>query len=290
MVRLVLLWLLVHLGGRLPAWALYAGADAAGIAAWYALASLRATTRDHMRHVHGPGARSSTIDRDARGCARSAARYYADFARYAHLPPERSFEQIDEIVGAEHVFEAYDRGCGVILASAHLGNPEFISQALGSFFDLLVLTERLEPPALNDWVHRTRAQSGVRYEPVGLGAARASVAHLRAGGVLGVLVDRDVAGSGQPAVFFGERAMMPSGPVELARRTGAAIVVGFVLRTTPGRYRIHLMSVPAPPRSGDREADVREGMRSLIATIEDGIRMAPDQWFALQPVWSGLAR
>ena len=286
MLRLLLLRMLVRLARWLPVRALYAAADVAGTAAWYLSPRLRATTRDHMRHVHGPGAARRTVDRDARGCVRSAARYYADFGRYAHLAPERSFEAVDEIEGLDRLFEAYDRGCGVILASAHTGNPEFISQALGPLFDLLVLTERLEPPALHDFVHRIRGHGGVRYIPAGRQGTRAAITQLRSGGVLGVLSDRDVTGGGERFEFFGAPAALPSGAVALARRTGAAIVAGFVLRTTPGRYRISLHAVPPPPRTADREADVREGMRGLIAAIEQGIRSAPGQWFALQPVWN----
>jgi lauroyl/myristoyl acyltransferase len=42
-------------------------------------------------------------------------------------------------------------------------------------------------------------------------------------------------------------------------------------------------------RTGDREADLDAGMRAMAAALEAGIRRAPDQWFPLQPVWSGLA-
>ncbi|MXW36333.1 MAG: lipid A biosynthesis acyltransferase, partial [Chloroflexi bacterium] len=41
--------------------------------------------------------------------------------------------------------------------------------------------------------------------------------------------------------------------------------------------------------SGDREADVEEGMRRVTSALEAGIRHSPDQWFALHPVWQGLA-
>ena len=58
-----------------------------------------------------------------------------------------------------------------------------------------------------------------------------------------------------------------------------------MLRTRPGRYRVYLEQVPLPPKTGDREADLESGMRTLIARLEAGIREAPDQWFPLQPIW-----
>ncbi len=289
MLRLRLLQLLVRVANRLPVGLLYALASAGASIAWLGSPTLRGVTRDHMRHVAPAATSRREIDAAARGAIRSAALYYIDFARYAALRPEDTFDHVDTIEGVPDVFEAFDRGRGVILASAHLGNPEFIAQALGPFFPTAVLTEPLEPPELHDFIHEVRARSGVRFVPADRNGVRVAMRHLRCGGVLGLLADRDVLGTGEPFPFFGERASMPHGAVELAWLTGAAIVVGFVVRTRPGRYRITLREVEVPTRksgSGDRDTDIEVGMRRFIASIEDGIRATPDQWFALSPIWT----
>jgi len=288
-IRLRLLQLLVRVGDRVPTAILYALARAAGTVAWFASGTLRRTTRDHMRHVYPAATPRSAIDRAARGAVCSAALYYVDFARTARLRPDAVFDQIDALEGIDALFRAYDRGRGVILASAHLGNPEFIAPALAPLFPIMVLTERLAPPALNDFVHGVRGHSGVRFVPADRHGVREALEQLRCGGVLGMLVDRDVLGTGEPFPFFGERASMPRGAVELAWLTGAAIVVGFVTRSGAGRYRIALHEVAVPSRgagSGERGADIEAGMRSVLAAIEDGIRSAPDQWFPLSPIWT----
>jgi len=284
--RLAALWTLVHLLGRLPAPALDAAAAAAGTLAWYASPRLRATTRDHMRHVLGAHVPSRVRDRAARGCARSTARYYADFARAAHTPPDRVFDAVDEIAGMDAFFRALDRGCGVILVSAHLGNPEFIMQAIGPFdFRTLVFTEPLEPPRLHAYVHRVRRRTGVDFVPADLAGVRDALALLRAGGVVAAVSDRDVLGTARRYPFFGEPAPMPSGAIELARRTNATIIHGTVLRSGAGRYRIDLERVELPFPTGDRGADIASGMRTLIAHLERGIRRAPEQWYVLSPIW-----
>lgn len=294
MLRLIALWLLVRVLGRLPGALLYAGADAGGAAAWYASARLRRTTRDHMRHVlrHGTAdADAAAVDRAARGCVHSAARYYADFARSAHLSPEQAFAGAELFEGIDLFFDAYDRGCGVIIVSAHLGSPEFILRSarfLG--LEMLVLTEPLSPPRVHDFVHRVRGAPGVRFLPADRRGLRETLAQLRAGGIVAVLADRDIQGGGRSVQFFGERAALPVGAVELALRTKAALVPAFGTRTGVGRYRVTFQPPLRLQRSGDREADLEAGLRTLARALERGIGAAPEQWFVLHPVWSGLSR
>ncbi|MSQ42188.1 MAG: hypothetical protein EXR65_04040 [Dehalococcoidia bacterium] len=292
--RFLAIWLLVRVVGRLPVCTLYAGADVAAALAWAASPRLRAVTRGHMRHAltRGDVAPSTqAVDRAARGCARSAARYYADFARSPHQAPERAFAEVECWDGIDHFFSAYDRGCGVIMISAHLGGPEFLVRA-ASFLgmEMLALTEPLSPPRLHALVHEVRNAPGARFVPTGRGGVRETIEQLRGGRVVALLADRELQGAGRSVPFFGERTRLPSGPVELALRTGAAVVPTFTYRTGTARYRVVFKPALALPRGGGREAEVEAGMLALACVLEDGIRAAPEQWFALQPVWRGLPR
>lgn len=291
MAKFVALWILVHVAGRLPVRILYAAGWFAGTAAWYLRPSVRRVTRSHMHRVLGPDTSSAAIDHHARRCSRATAYYYADFARAYHASRGQLLAEVEEITGIEHLFAAYDEGNGVILASAHLGNPELISYVMDTMsLDLLVLTEPLDPPRVNALVHRVRGRGRrVRYVPAGLHSVRATIEHLRAGGAAGLLIDRDVLRSGVPFPFFGAIASMPPGAVELARRTGAAFVVGSVLRTGAGRFRIDIERLPPVARTADREADVRAGMLEVVTALERAIRRDPGQWFVLSPVWPAIA-
>jgi KDO2-lipid IV(A) lauroyltransferase len=289
-IQFVGLWLLVRVGGWLPTRLLYAGAAAGGTLLWYLSPGVRRTTRDHMRHVLGPDASSGERDRAARGSARSALYYFVDLAKYSRMAPEDVFSHVDEATGVPETLHAHDRGCGMLLVSAHLGNPEFIVQALGEFtIDLAVVTEPLEPQRLHDLVHGIRGRSGVKFIPADLSGVRQALTHLRNGGTLAVVSDRDVLGSADRRPFFGEPAPIPSGAIELARRTGAPIIAGSVTRTAPGRFRIDLEELELPEATGDRGADVESGMGELIAFLERIIRRYPTQWFVLSPIWPPAA-
>lgn len=284
------LWFLVYVVGRAPRPVIYALADIGGMVLWVGSSRIRRTTTDHMHHVLGVRSSAHERARAARGCARTAARYYADFCRGPHRSQSAAFDDIESIEGLEHWYEAYDRGCGLIVCSAHLGNPENFARATAQLgFPLLVLTEPLSPPRVNAFVHRVRSTPGARFAPVSLTAVRDAITHLRGGGVLALLGDRDVLHSGHPTTFFGERARLPTGAVDLALRTGAPILPAFAVRTEAGRFRVYIDPAFVLKRTGNREADLEAGMRTMAAALEAGIRRAPDQWFPLQPVWSGLA-
>ncbi|MSQ28879.1 MAG: hypothetical protein EXR68_00080 [Dehalococcoidia bacterium] len=293
MSQYLLLRALAWSGGVLSARVLFAAADILGTLAWYLVPRLRTVTLHHMRHALGPLASPRQCARAARGCVRSAARYYVDLVRGPHVPPGNGFDLVERVDGLDRLFVAIERGCGVIVVSAHLGSPESMARAFGHIgIDLMVLTEPLRPPRVHELVHALRATPGVRFMPADLGGVRAAMAHLRSGGVLAMLADRDVLGSGRPVLFFGERARLPAGPVELALRTGAALLPTFVLRTPHKRL---LITFEAPlalsrsvPKSTERAADVAAGHRLLAAALERGIAGAPEQWFPLDPIWHGL--
>ena len=282
----VAVWLLVRVFGRLPTRALYALAAWTAAVAWRMSPRLRETTRDHMRQVLGPEASEDEVERAARGCARTSAWYWADLGRAAHLTQQQTLDANQSFDGLEHVFEARDRGRGVVMVSAHLGNPELLARAAGQVdLDVVALIEPLRDRRLAALIQSVRDRPGVRFLPANLHGVRATIAHLRAGGLVAIMADRDIQRRGRPTRFFDAEAGLPPGPAELALRTGAPVVAGFVYRVGPGRTRLRFTPELAFPRTGDLDADLPGAMAAIARALEDGIREAPDQWFVTRPVW-----
>ncbi len=274
---------------RLPLRALGALVWMGGGLAWFLSRRLREATTDHMRHVLGPHAGQRTIESRARDCVRAAAWYWADLAVVPRLSPEETFSRLDSVEGLEVLFEAYDEGQGVLLLSAHLGNPEVFATLLPRLgLPTSVFVEPLTDRRMHDLIERQRERAGARMLEPDIGGVRMAIAHLRCGGILGGLADRDVLGTGSLHAFFGERARMPDGMVEIAIRSGSPIVAGWVTRTRPGRYAARVERIAVPPRTGDRRADTEAAETAYLRALERAIGRTPGQWFALSPVWRGL--
>lgn len=284
-----LLWALTLVLPRVPLRVIAPLVWLAGGVAWYASRRLRETTTDHMRHALGRGAPRSAIEARARDCVRAAAWYWADLARAPRMTPGQTFACLDSVEGLEALFEAYDAGRGVVLLSAHLGNPEVFA----AFLPLLglptaVFAEPLSDARVHALIESTRERGGARMLEPDTAGLRAALAQLRCGAVLGGLADRDVLGTGKPYTFFGERAAMPDGLMEMALRSGAAVVAGWVTRTKPGRYAAVVERIALPEASGDRRSDLEAAQYAYLRALERAIARTPGQWSALAPVWRGL--
>lgn len=261
----------------------------AGGVAWYASRRLRETTTDHMRHMFGAGTPRRVIEACARDCVRTAAWYWVDLTRMPLMTPEQTFACLDSVEGLETLFEAYDEGRGVLLLSAHLGNPEMFATLLPTLgLPTAIFTEPLTQPRVHALIKATRERDGAQMLALDAAGLRAALAQLRCGAVLGGLADRDVLGTGKPYTFFGERAAMPDGMISMALRSNAAVVVGWVTRTKPGRYAAVVERVTLPEPSGDRQYDLQAAQYAYVNVLEHAIVRTPGQWFALTPVWRRL--
>ena len=114
-------------------------------------------------------------------------------------------EQRVKLTGYEHLTKVLDSGRGVIVGTAHYGNPEIAVQVAGVLgLDVLVLAEPLQPPSFAAHMERIRTAFGTKYIDVGFGAIADCIRHARKGGVLAIAADRDIQGKGVPIAFFGD--------------------------------------------------------------------------------------
>jgi len=277
----------VYLLGRLPTRVLYFLAALAGDLAYVFAGHLRRNVWDNMRHVMGSNTPKKEVRQAARQVFRNTARYYADLIRLPHLNVQKFFYQRLIYHGLdEHVLPALSNGKGVIITSAHFGNPILAIQGLlAKGVKATVLTERLRPPALSRLVDGLRSSKGHTFLPVSFSSVKLALRTLKAGGVVGVMCDRDIEGRNLVVPFCGTPASMPLGAVDLAMRTGAALIPVFSYRRNGGAVEVFLEPPLELIHTGDPQADLKTNVRRLLERFEPHLQADPGQWTVLEAVW-----
>jgi KDO2-lipid IV(A) lauroyltransferase len=107
------------------------------------------------------------------------------------------------------------------------------------------------------------------------------------GGLVGMQMDRHTGGAHLMVDFFGTPAPFPTGPATLARATRTPLIPVFVLADGDRRRCRFLVEEPiAVQRTRDRDADVGDATRKLVAIYERYVRKYPDQWFNFFDFWA----
>lgn len=279
-----------RLVAALPSRAAYALADVAGDA-WHRFAPGRrrlvAANLSRVCAATGRPTRGRPFREMVRAAFRNHARYYVELLRAPRYPVDR-IDEIVEVPGWDEIAAALHSGPGMLISS-HLGNFEPFGVYIAAHgIHPLAPVEEIEPQALFDFLASRRGGASVELVPLSR-ARRAINARLRAGGTVGIIGDRDLAGDGHLVTMFGHPTTMPIGPAALVVAHRTALVVGRCLRIGPDRFRAEgeLMAVPA---TGDRRADATELVTRIAARFERDIGEAPEQWWgAFQAFWPDLS-
>lgn len=239
----------------------------------------------NLNRVIPDAGRLETLRTAHRVCHTVVANYY-DLLRIRSVDRDRFAGKI-EICGMEHVKRARSNGRGVIIVSGHIGNFSVMAKlpaALG--MDTGVIAERVEPRELFNYMMRLRSAMGIQVIPPDAGSLRRILDLLARNGILLLAADRDVTNQGLPVTLFGEETRLPSGPVALAMRTGAALIPAYTIRRRDGTSLVELRAPIALIDTGDRARDVSLNMRQLARHLESMIAVDPGQWAVLQRIWS----
>jgi KDO2-lipid IV(A) lauroyltransferase len=241
----------------------------------------------NLRRILGAdGEDAAILDRWARRSFRAYARYWVEGARLGTTSPAE-VEQRTWVQGLEHLVDGIAAGKGVIMALPHVGSWEYGGAFLArQELPMTSVAERIEPPELFEFFVQQRAGMGLTIVPLDASSGSAIVSTLRRGGLVGLLSDRDLSGTGIEVEFFGEKTTMPAGPATLALRTGATLVTG-VVYSGPGNDHRGLVDPPIDTgRQGTLRSDVARITQEIARRFEGWIRRAPDQWHVFQPLWS----
>ena len=231
-----------------------------------------------------PEAKNSQLRKISRKVFRNFAKYLADFFRFEKL--NRGY--IDKNIKLEnlHYFDqALEKGKGVVVLTAHLGNWELggvVLAQLGYPFWAVALSHKNKK--VNDFFVAQRARKGVHVIAMGK-AVRSCISEIRNNHMVALVGDRDFTEKGIIIDFFGKPTHFPEGPAALSLMTGASIIPGFMLRNPDDSFTLRIEKPVEFKPSGDKAKDLSDLIKVYNKIVEDYIRNYPDQWYVFRRFW-----
>ena len=209
-----------------------------------------------------------------------------EFCRMTRYTPENTRDWL-RTEGLDNYLAAEARGKGVLVITGHLGVWE-----LSSFYHSLMghpmgmVIRRLDNRRLDAYVNGIRCLHGnyvLHKDDFGRGLLTA----MHKGGTVGILMDTNMTPpQGAFVKFFGIEACTATGLAHVARKTGAAVLPGFMVwEASEQRYVLHFGPEVEIPHSNDVAADILAGTQSCTEAIESWIRRYPDQWLWIHRRW-----
>jgi Kdo2-lipid IVA lauroyltransferase/acyltransferase len=233
-----------------------------------------------------PNLSAKTREKILRGVYIHLAWQLVEFCRMARFTPENTRNWM-RTEGLEHYRSAQARGKGVLVITGHLGAWElssFYHSMMGHPMGMVI--RRLDNRRLDAYVNDIRCMHGnfiLSKDDFGRGLLTA----MREGKTVGILMDTNMTPpQGEFVKFFGIDACTGTGLAHIARKTGAAVLPGFMLwEAGEKKYVLRFGPEVAIPGSEDVTADILVGTQRCTAVIEEWIRRYPDQWLWIHRRW-----
>jgi lauroyl/myristoyl acyltransferase len=247
-----------------------------------------------MWHQAGPPPRRK-LKKAVRHVFHNVMRNYYELCRAPDVTDADIDRMIDfDAVGWQRIVEIHNQGRGVIMASAHYGSFDMVTQVLARHgLPVTALIAQIKPAWLSDFISDLRADRGLDLllvdeeegSGVNLTALKQAITLLRRGGVVGVVADRNLEQRGTRIKFFGYDTIVASGIAKMALRTRTPIVIGMARRLENYRFSLTWDEPIEPEGLASNEEDVRALLQKVFDRFEYHIGQNPEQWVLLSPVW-----
>jgi KDO2-lipid IV(A) lauroyltransferase len=231
-------------------------------------------------------------DSERRRIARAVYRHWgtlmADIPYILRAVHRDNWTSFIDRASLEPLHRLHAEGCGVILVTGHLGNPEFAGW-LAALVGLPIhsVANRQTNPRLNGLLERLRTSSGQRilYRE---DAIRQGGLVLERNEIVAFLADLNAGRQGLSVDFFGHHAPTTRGPAVLSVRTGAPILPVAVVREGAGpRYHVAYAEPIRPVPGAPPALEIHRMTQAYTSSLERFIRLWPEQWVWFHQRWSG---
>ena len=212
------------------------------------------------------------------------AKNVVDFLKN-RIIPRRQFNKNINIEGLEHLDKALGSGHGAVIFTAHIGNFEWGAARIGTAGKKIwgVGLHRGNPP-LDNYFERNRENKCLKtlYANKMLHVFKI----LKNNEVVAIPTDWDPFKNSREFDFFGHKAFIPSGSVQIALATKAPLLPSFIVRD--GKYHHHQIILPPLEleTEGEKEEIIEKNMLKVITILEDQIKRNIEQWVLFHDIWA----
>lgn len=207
-----------------------------------------------------------------------------DFLKHPIISKERLRQRV-KIRGLGNLDNALRKGKGVVIFTAHIGNFEWGACRLAADgYNIWGISLYRKSRLTRNFFESKRSSKGLKTLYVNriLNLFRI----LKNNGIVAIPSDWDSSGrAGKPFKFFGETAYLPTGALQIALKSGAELIPGFIWRTD--KYN-HLLVIDEPVkliREGDSKELIDKNMEKILEIMEKYIKSHISEWEMFHNIW-----
>lgn len=275
-----------------PAPVIHALAGSGTMLQWARHAKPTRRLEDNLHRI--TGLEGAALRRLSRRGMRSTARYYAETFTLGRLSGDVIDARV-RMVNADPIHAAMAGEGRVVVALSHSGNWDIVgAYACRNIGPVVTVAEILKPREVFDAFVELRENVGMRILGHEGGATFRELVRIGRsdGGVLCLLADRDLSGTGIPVDFGGHQAKVAPGPAALAIATRSTLMP---LMVTYERLRgraawrarsrwgiVMTFGEPLDPAAAPKDDAVGHLTRAWVEFMGRQIQAHPEDWHMLQ--------
>lgn len=242
-------------------------------------------TISNIKIAFGDTMSDEEIHKMAREVFIHQAKNGADYVLTLHLKTREKWLKYVDIMGEEHLKNAYDRGKGVICLISHTGSWEFSAitpPILG--YETTAVSKALKDKRLNNMIINFRTSRGLKNLSRGK-TYPLLIEALNNGDCLIIMIDQDTKVKSVFIDFLGTPAYTPIGAALLALDTGAAVVPMSMKRMPNNKHQFTIKPEISISKTDDKQADLLTNTKKFNKVIEEYVLDAGAQWVWMHERW-----
>ena len=208
-------------------------------------------------------------------------RTFAEFSLTHRLKPFEDNSRVT-VIGLEH----FNTHHPAIIITGHFANWEIMATVLTQSEHRVRITYRkINNPLIDDRIRKQREAYGTKFlvKKTGHASGRELFEALKSGDSVALLNDQKF-NTGLEVPFFGEPAMTAQGAVRLALKTKRPLLPMVVTRQK-SKFTVTFFPPIELQTTGERDADVLDGVKQVNQFIENRVKENPAQWFWVHRRW-----